>query len=124
LRSLISGQQGPTAKIGNGFITLRRLHMDGDRHGPLNPIYSGMRKYSAHREGNVIKTFQALNGTTPIAMDGTWYFSSAAGKRWLRQGRRAANGAHESQECQGAPCPRLQAKSEQIKHGGCVRLPG
>jgi len=40
----------------------------------LYPIYDDI--YEALREQGVLAAFQTLGGTTPIALDGTWYFSS------------------------------------------------
>ena len=40
----------------------------------LYPIYDEI--YEALREQGVLTTFQMLGGTTPVALDGTWYFSS------------------------------------------------
>ena len=40
----------------------------------LYPVYDEI--YEAFREQGVLKDFQTLGGTTPIALDGTWYGSS------------------------------------------------
>ncbi len=42
----------------------------------LYPLYDEI--YEALREQGVLERFQTLGGTTPIALDGTWYFSSHA----------------------------------------------
>jgi len=41
----------------------------------IYPLYDAI--FESLSERDVIKTFQSVNGTTPIALDGTWYFSSA-----------------------------------------------
>ena len=40
----------------------------------LYPLYDEI--FESLREQQVLATFQTLGGTTPIALDGTWYFSS------------------------------------------------
>jgi hypothetical protein len=40
----------------------------------LYPIYDEI--FEGLRDAEVLKAFQTLGGTTPIALDGTWYFSS------------------------------------------------
>jgi hypothetical protein len=40
----------------------------------LYPLYDEI--FESLREENVLATFQTFGGTTPIALDGTWYFSS------------------------------------------------
>ena len=40
----------------------------------LYPVYDEI--FEGLREQGVLTTFQTLGGTTPIALDGTWYFSS------------------------------------------------
>ncbi len=40
----------------------------------LYPLYDEI--FEGLREQQVLSTFQTLGGTTPIALDGTWYFSS------------------------------------------------
>ena len=40
----------------------------------LYPIYNEI--FEGLRDSKVLRSFQTLGGTTPIALDGTWYFSS------------------------------------------------
>ena len=40
----------------------------------LYPLYDEI--FETLREQGVLKTFQTFGGTTPVALDGTWYFSS------------------------------------------------
>lgn len=42
----------------------------------LYPLYDEI--FESLREQQVLRTFQTLGGTTPIALDGTWYFASEA----------------------------------------------
>ena len=48
--------------------------LDEVRPEELFPIYDEV--YQSLHEQGVVATFQAVGGTTPIALDGTWYFSS------------------------------------------------